>query len=307
MTTNRKTLYVLVFVAVLALCDEELRKEDRAVASYERSIIRSNFRSSFMDRCGSLIDTEFICIFRMKRSSMERLRGLLFPFLKSNLSVAVISGRSKGNRRPLSVDEKICIGLMAYGGCTIGGLLFSFLVSKTTVYKAILEFVCAILQSDVGPIQFPQTQRELQDGSDAFQAQRCSHPDLHGCVGAGDGLAVRIRMPNKSETEAQLLYVNRKGFASVNVQAIASANCKCLDLCINTPGSTHDATAWELNPFSTKWDENPKTSPLTGRAFWIALDDAYGAGHNKVCPKIISCIYHLQKKSVVDNRTIHSV
>ena len=178
---------------------------ERAGKSYARSISRTGYRLSFMDRCGSLIDTEYVCIFRMKRSAMETLHHSLFPFLQVRLSANNVAGRRRGNRRPLTVDEKICLGLMYMGGCSIGGLLWGFHISKAAIYYNVWQFVLAVLRSDVGEIRFPDTIRELQDASDDFLRTRCNHPALHGCVAAGDGLAVRIKMPSKKESKCQML------------------------------------------------------------------------------------------------------
>lgn len=275
---------LVAVLLVSLLSDNHTVREERAAASYARSLIRSQYRASLPERVGSFIDTEFKCIFRMTPAAMEALRNQLYPFLAVRLSQANIEARSKGNRRPLTVDEKVCLGLMFGGGVTLGGLLFGFHVSKTAIYHNFWQFVSAVIKSNVGEIRFPSTLKELQDASDAFQQTRCNHTSMYGCIGAGDGLGVRIQMPSKSESRNAIAFMNRKGFASVNVQGVASAGGKCIMLSINTPGSAHDSTAWEMSVQGPRFEAAPVVDPRTRRVFWLALDDAYGAGINKLCP-----------------------
>jgi hypothetical protein len=215
---------------------------------------------------------------------MEELRQVLFPALNPLLSAENMRGRDKSNRRPLTVDEKVCIGLMTMGGCTIGSNIFGFHVSRSTVYNVVWQFVAAVATSSVGEIKFPDTIEELQRESDKFKNTHCNHPAFDGCVAAGDGLAVRIRLFSKREHPSPLLFINRKGFASINVQGFANASAQCIYLSATSPGSTHDETAFQKTALSTKWKQWKLIDPRTGKYFWIALDDAYGVDVNRVCP-----------------------
>ncbi|MGH7974447.1 MAG: transposase family protein [bacterium] len=91
-----------------------------------------------------------------------------------------------------------------------------------------------------------------------------------GCVGAIDGLCVKIRKPRLSETKFPAQYMNRKGFFAYNVQAIADADYIFRHVSIETSGSTHDWTAWQHSGLFRELEERG----LPGN-FWIAGDDAY--------------------------------
>ncbi|XP_046873620.1 putative nuclease HARBI1 [Hypomesus transpacificus] len=56
-------------------------------------------------------------------------------------------------------------------------------------------------------------------------------------VGAIDGTHVRLQAPSSDEH----LYVNRKGYHSINVQAICDANLKITNCVARWAGSTHDS------------------------------------------------------------------
>jgi DDE superfamily endonuclease len=275
-------LAAVFHMAALALHLEEA--DERAYLSFRRAAIRAAFRSEHMDRCDALVDTEWVCIFRMKRSSMEELRHILYPYLKVRLHDAIIQARHGGNRRPLSVDEKLGMGLMIAGGCTMGGILFSYHFSKSTAYKVFWKFCCAVVESRVGEIKFPCTLEELQKASDAFSTTSCNNHHFLGHIGALDGLAIRIPLPSVKDCDYPLSYMNRKGFPAINAQGIADANAKCIHLSMLTPGSTHDSTAWAITPLSVEWAANCMADPRTGRRFWISDDDAYGATCNQLCP-----------------------
>jgi hypothetical protein len=68
----------------------------------------------------------------------------LYPFLRPHLTDAQIEARAEGNRRPLSVDEKVGIGLMTSGGCTLGGILQGFNIGKTCVH--LKQFNASLMQ-----------------------------------------------------------------------------------------------------------------------------------------------------------------
>jgi len=176
------------------------------------------------------------------------------------------------------------MGLMTAGGCTLGGILASFHVGKSAAKYTIVHFFEAVVLSKVGEIKFPSTIAELQSAADAFFAKSNFCSLFYGHIGALDGLAVRIPMPNQTETDNPMGFRTRKGFAAVNAQAIADAKEKCIFLSVQTDGSTHDSTAWSCSSIHDLWRDEPIIDPCTGRAFWLSLDDAYAASLNQLPP-----------------------
>jgi hypothetical protein len=185
---------------------------------------------------------------------MEQLRHELY-LLSIHLTNDQIEGRAHGNRWPLTVDEKLAIGLMTAGGCPLGGILWGFSIGKTCTFLTIREFFEAMVLSKVGKIRFPLTHAELQTASNAYLSRRSFHPLSYGHIGALDGLAVQIQLPRSSETNHPLSFVTQKGFAAVNCQGIADGKDKCIHLSILTSGSTHDSTGWNVTPLSKEWQQ----------------------------------------------------
>jgi len=276
-------------VAVLLctlLCDLESAtdREHARAESYARGSVRSRHRTDLPSRLGNLTQTECKCIFRMTASAMEDLRNQLFPFLRVQLPDNVIVGRAAGNRRPISVDEKICVGLLIMGGGTIGPMIWGNHISKSSVYNVFEEFVCAVISSNIGAIHFPATLEEMEETSEGFLQSRLILPIFFGCIGAVDGYALRIYMPGKNQVGNAVAYKNRKAFCSINLQAVANSRLKCTYLSVETPGGTHDSTAWQVSSLGSKMDRENWTNPSTRRPYWLACDDAYGASSNLVCP-----------------------
>ena len=84
-------------------------------------------------------------------------------------------------------------------------------------------------------IRFPNEvgQRRMQQG---FQ-HKFEFPKVLGCI---DGSHIPIVAPSINEP----LYVNRKGYHSINVQAICDDNSRFIDAVVKWPGCTHDAYMW---------------------------------------------------------------
>jgi hypothetical protein len=102
---------------------------------------------------------------------------------------------------------------------------------------------------------------------------------LPGCVGALDGIAIKIRKPWLQYDECPMTYYNRKGFYALNVQAICDSKYRFLWMSAKARGSSHDSTAWRLSSLSRRFDGEPL--PL---GYWIAGDDAYPASNQLLSP-----------------------
>ncbi|KAG0714443.1 putative nuclease HARBI1 [Chionoecetes opilio] len=71
-----------------------------------------------------------------------------------------------------------------------------------------------------------------QNKADFFNISRFPH-----VIGAVDGTYVRIVAPKENEE----VFVNRKGYHSINVQVVFDAKCKLLDILAKWPVSVHDS------------------------------------------------------------------
>jgi hypothetical protein len=137
---------------------------------------------------------------------------------------------------------------------------------------------------------------------------------VRGCVGALDGLLIKVRRPRpqwhpKSVSPVVVIgtlapkflvhllscgrrFYCRKGFFAINLQAICDSRRRFLDASMRCPGSVNDSLAFG---FSTmyKWLAEDGLANLTRNAaaelglpngFWIAGDNAYVCTDSLVVP-----------------------
>jgi hypothetical protein len=102
---------------------------------------------------------------------------------------------------------------------------------------------------------------------------------LAGCVGAVDGLAVRIKKPTLKDCKNPKAYYNRKGFFSMNLQAVCDKSRRFMFGSLRCAGSTHDSTAWAVSQLGSLIAD--KKLPAN---HWIAGDDAYGCSNSLLTP-----------------------
>lgn len=88
-------------------------------------------------------------------------------------------------------------------------------------------------------VNFSTTENDVNMTKQRFLHQY-NFPDI---IGAIDCTHVAIVAPNENR-EA---YLNRKGYYSINVQAICDSNMKFMNVNSRYPGSTHDSAIWEVS------------------------------------------------------------
>jgi hypothetical protein len=91
------------------------------------------------------------------------------------------------------------------------------------------------------------SREELQRIADDFQAKTNGEKAkyYHECAGAGDGLAVRIKLASLRDCNNSLAYINHKGFYSINLQTINNSQMQqLLYVNLETQGAMHDSTAF---------------------------------------------------------------
>ena len=84
-------------------------------------------------------------------------------------------------------------------------------------------------------------------------------------IGAIDGTFIPIKAPFDDEP----LYVTRKGFHAINVQAVCSASNMFLNLVVKWPGSTHDAHILNTSSLPEKMESGQLNN------CWMLGDSAY--------------------------------
>ncbi|CAH0717702.1 unnamed protein product, partial [Brenthis ino] len=106
-------------------------------------------------------------------------------------------------------------------------------VSRPTANRVIHRVTAAIASLSRDYIKFPQTDADIRKTQlDFYNIAR--FPKV---IGALDCTHIKIISPGGSHAET---FRNRKGYMSINVQAICNAQLLLTDLVVRWPGSTHD-------------------------------------------------------------------
>ena len=275
--SNLQCAVTLVKHATRVYVQEKRRKGRRRTVRY----IRSDARSSL--KFGEVVtDEEFRGAFRMLRSTFARLVSILKPHIGKTLTERNTVAREEAGYAIVGVRERVAISLRLLAGASYHDIAMIFRVSHSTIYDVFHRFLEIVTSNKLQELQikFPfDDDAKLEQLAEGFMKSTSNHPALYGCVGALDGYAVRIRRPCLSEEAKPNDYMSRKGFFAINVQAICDARCRFLYIQADTPGSTHDATAYALSSFQKKWEAQEGKGP-----WWIAGDEAYSITENLITP-----------------------
>ncbi len=107
-------------------------------------------------------------------------------------------------------------------------------VHQSTVSRQILSVMDAFLAKKDLWIHFPTSVEEIQNAKNLWQENK----NIPSTVGAIDCTHVPVEKPAGAFGDE---YVNRKGFASIIVQATCNAKCEFTSLDVSWPGSVHDS------------------------------------------------------------------
>jgi hypothetical protein len=134
-------------------------------------------------------------------------------------------------------------------------------IHQSTVPKVFCEVMEAIYSRADVWIKFPTFEERMTTAKEEWQ-QRYHFPCA---VGALDCTHVPIMKPSQYGDE----YINRKGFASINVQVTCDSNELFTSIDASWPGSVHDARIWKNSDVCRILQAN------TCRALLLA-DEGYG-------------------------------
>eukprot|EP00918_Siedleckia_nematoides_P040746 GHVU01088453.1.p1 GENE.GHVU01088453.1~~GHVU01088453.1.p1 ORF type:complete len:221 (+),score=23.12 GHVU01088453.1:357-1019(+) len=133
--------------------------------------------------------------YRMSLDAFLFLRALLLPFLqKDHVMAFVCCGQA-----PIDATIIMHCTLRWLAGANYDDLRVIGGVSKSSFYRAVHACLAAICKCPDLAYRFPSTQHEVNDAAASF-AHMSSHRVVRGCVGAMDGLLLKIKAPARWET-----------------------------------------------------------------------------------------------------------
>lgn len=194
-------------------------------------------------------DTQFRKRYRLKKETARFVITLVEDRLQP------IHG-NRGRPVPASVQVLATIRYLGKGAYEEDvGDIHSF--HQSTLSRIVRRVVTAIATHRDRFIYMPQTAEDVRKTKqDFFNIANC--PSI---IGAIDGTHVKIRSPGG---EYPLLYMNRKGFYSINVQVVSDAHCRIRDIVARWRGSIHDARIWDESILKQKFDNGQINGILLG-------------------------------------------
>lgn len=254
------------------------RKTRRKLACTE---LRSFWKNiSFKDITKALGPEKFKRVYRMSVQCFKLLLNAVRDLLQRPFK------RGTAYRRctvPPEIRLALTLRVLAGGSCS--DLMLAYRVQEKTV-RSIFQDTCRILMSRLRLKGFPSTIACFKEIARRFQSSRKGVNPLPGCVGALDGICIKIKKPDSAENPA--MFYCRKGFYALPVQAVVDSDYMfryCSAICA---GSTHDALAYSVS--SLKRDiENGR---LLGM-FYIVGDEAYICTEDLITPitRSIATVY----------------
>ena len=120
----------------------------------------------------------------------------------------------------LPPDVRLALTIKLLAGASYLDLKTRYCVGASTIYNVFRETCDALIDVLALP-GLPSSVVDLKTSSLRFKTSRQPHNPLCGCVGALDGISVKIKTPASHERQAT--YYCRKGYYALPVQVV----CDC--------------------------------------------------------------------------------
>ena len=173
-------------------------------------------------------------------------------------------------------EIRLAITLRILGGGSYIDLMLAYHIEECTI-RRIFHQTCDVLTSRLQLKRFPKTMAGMRQIARNFQSSRRGTNPLPGCVGALDGICIKIKKPQPCENPA--MFYCRKGFYAIPVQALVDSDYIfrfCSAVCT---GATHDALAFSVSGLKREIDRG-----ALFHIFYIVGDDAYSLTNHVIIP-----------------------
>eukprot|EP00102_Acyrthosiphon_pisum_P021062 XP_016658272.1 PREDICTED: putative nuclease HARBI1 [Acyrthosiphon pisum] len=232
------------------------------IEQHERIIhVRQSRNPEFITDPFTYTDRLFIKNYRLTKELVTNLVELVRPYIVS---------KSRSSAIDLKTKVLVTLNFLATGSyqSPIGNSRFTA-VSQPTVSRCISEVVAAINHPEIFHdwVKFPKNMNELSKVRNEFYRET----GFPGVIGVIDCTHVSIVPPssnlNLNENQnPEHIYVNRKGYHSINVQLICDSKLQILNVNALFPGNTHDVHIWNNRDSGyplRQWLLTPISNPTT--------------------------------------------
>ncbi|XP_060855453.1 putative nuclease HARBI1 [Metopolophium dirhodum] len=198
---------------------------------------------SFRDRSNPFTeydDTDFKQRFRLSKTMFIELLDMVQDHLCQNTQCSM----------SLSPILQLLIALRYYATGVFQAVLGDHIrIHKSTVCRIVKKVSTCIASLKPKYIQMPKTEADRKVVyEDFYKMRQC--PKV---IGAIDCTHIRIQSPNKNIGER---FRNRKGYFSINVQAVCNSNLQFKNIVARWPGSVHDSTIFDNSLLRAQFENN---------------------------------------------------
>ncbi|CAG2194011.1 HARBI1 [Mytilus edulis] len=187
----------------------------------------------------NLNDDELRRRYRFGKDSIAYLCNLLQDRLR----------RPTNKATALTVEQQVCIALRFYASGSFLQVIGDTLgYDKGTVSRVVNDVTDALIDIKDDFVSWPTDVDSINRIKCGFYRQS-NFPNVLGCI---DCTHVRIQAPSDDEPS----YVNRKGYHSINVQAVCDFEGRFTNIFANWPGSTHDSHIFNTSTLSNYLQTN---------------------------------------------------
>jgi len=179
---------------------------------------------------------DFRMHFRMSRNCFEMTARHLASTTEFQFE------QSHGGRSPIAVDKALMIALWTLvTPDSYRAIANLFDVPKSSVLLCVRHVCSATIRTCCSEfIKFPHSKENLINNEQRFANVR----GMRNVLGAIDGSHIPIKAPEHEPA----VYINRKGFHSVVLQAVVDSQLMFMDCYAGWPGSVHDARVFKNSP-----------------------------------------------------------
>ena len=247
LTRQRKTALLLSWM----LAARKRQSPSKHAFSSRRRFVRTRvaahrqFTPATFEKLDSkLTEWEFKRTFRLSRTVFNEVHGRIEHRLQCNET----QRKNASGGTVVDTRIKLMIALRYLAGGSYLDLRLLFEVPTPSLYRIVRKVVDAVNDEYFNEdLVFPTSNvallAQIQAGFDAMTGNV-----MTGCVGAIDGIVIRIQGPSFAESDGNpRQYYNRKGFFGLVCLAVCDSRKKFTSMSMKCPGSTNDNIAWRLS------------------------------------------------------------